>query len=139
MSSKPHKNLDVWKLSMELCKEVYAVCEELPPSERYGLSGQMKRAATSVPINIAEGAARNSRKEFVHFLGIAMGSLSELDTQMDLCCNYLGLLQKNRLAPLIEKSDRVGAMITALKKSLVLSLPNGSLRSAAGLRRKRTE
>ena len=86
-NNKPHKNLEVWKLSMKLCQDVYQVCKDLPLDEKYGLASQMKRAAISVPSNVAEGAARNSEKEFIQFLSIAQGSLSELDTQLDLSCN----------------------------------------------------
>ncbi|MDR4499789.1 MAG: four helix bundle protein [Candidatus Scalindua sp.] len=79
-TEKPHKNLDIWKLSMQVCIDVYKICEELPIDEKYGLASQMKRAVISIPCNIAEGAARNTHKEFIHFLSIAQGSLSELDT-----------------------------------------------------------
>lgn len=82
-----HKDLDVWKKSMELAKEVYICTNSLPKVERFGLSSQMRRAAVSVPANIAEGAARKSTKDYLRFLQISYSSLSELDT-------YLILLQK---------------------------------------------
>ncbi len=81
---KPHKKLDVWKLSMELSRVVYRLTTGYPSEERFGLVSQMRRAAVSVPSNIAEGAARDSNNEFRHFLSIARSSLSELDTQLDL-------------------------------------------------------
>ena len=82
---KSHKDLDVWKKSIKLAKDVYKLIEILPKEERYGLSEQMKRAVISIPSNIAEGAARESEKEFVRFLYIALGSANELDTQIEIC------------------------------------------------------
>src|SRR5262245_40496824 len=81
---KPHKKLDVWRLLMELARKLYRLTAPYPQEERYGLAAQMRRAAVGVPSNLAEGAARASRKEFRQFLSIARGSLSELDTQLDL-------------------------------------------------------
>jgi len=77
-----HKNMDVWKLSMDLVINVYEKTSKFPVEERFGLAQQMRRAAVSIPSNIAEGAARKSPNEFVQFLYIALGSLSELETQM---------------------------------------------------------
>jgi len=79
---RAHKNLDVWRDSVELAISVYRLTENFPKSEIYGLTSQMRRAAVSVPSNIAEGAARTSPKEFLQFLNMAGGSLSELDTQL---------------------------------------------------------
>lgn len=79
-----HEQLDAWKLSMQLVKRVYELTKVFPVEERFGLAHQMRRAAVSVPSNIAEGAARNSSKEYAHFLNIARGSLAELDTQIKL-------------------------------------------------------
>jgi four helix bundle protein len=81
---RPHKKLEVWKNSMELAKNVYKITGSFPSSELYGLVSQMRRAAVSVPSNIAEGAARSGKKEFLQFLNIAQGSASELDTQIEL-------------------------------------------------------
>ncbi len=85
-----HKDLDVWKESIELVLEIYSISNNLPSDEKYGLMSQMKRAAVSVPSNIAEGAARKSTKEFLRFLDIANGSLSELETQL-IIVNRLNL------------------------------------------------
>lgn len=79
---RKHRDLRVWQEAIALVKSVYQLTATFPDSERFGLTAQMRRAAISVPSNIAEGVARNSRKEFLHFLGIARGSLSELDTQL---------------------------------------------------------
>ena len=82
---KSHKDLEIWKRSIKLAKEIYRLTESLPKEELYGLSDQMKRAVVSIASNIAEGAARNSQKEFIQFLYIALGSASELDTQIEIC------------------------------------------------------
>ncbi|WP_339657158.1 four helix bundle protein [Flavobacterium frigidarium] len=81
---KDHKDLDVWKQSMVLVEDIYALTKNFPSDEKYGLSSQIKRAVVSVPSNIAEGAGRKGDKEFIQFLYIAMGSLSELETQLIL-------------------------------------------------------
>jgi four helix bundle protein len=81
---KDHKDLDVWKQSMLLAEDVYALTKEFPSEEKYGLSIQIKRAVVSISSNIAEGAGRKGDKEFIQFLYIAMGSLSELETQLIL-------------------------------------------------------
>ena len=78
------KDLKVWNEAVELAVEIYKITGEFPPSENYGLTSQMKRSAVSIPSNIAEGAGRNSQKEFVHFLGISNGSASELFTQVEI-------------------------------------------------------
>ena len=79
---RKHHELQAWQLAIQLVKGVYQVTASFPTSEMYGLSAQMRRSAVSIPSNIAEGAARNTTKEFLHFLGIARGSLSELETQI---------------------------------------------------------
>ncbi len=117
-TDRPHKQLDVWKLAMELCGDVYDLSERLPDGERYGLASQMRRAAVSIPSNIAEGACRGTKKEFSHFLAVAQGSLGELDTQMELCVAHLGLLRPEDVEPVFAKIERVGKMLTALRRSL---------------------
>lgn len=82
MTLKYHKDLDVWKDSIELVVDIYNLTSDFPTEEKYSIVSQLRRAAVSVPSNIAEGAARNSVKEFVQFLYIALGSLSEIDTQL---------------------------------------------------------
>lgn len=79
---KTHKDLDVWNKAMELAEKLYLLTEKLPREEQYGLVSQIRRSAVSIPSNIAEGAARNSTKEFIQFLYIALGSLSEIETQI---------------------------------------------------------
>jgi four helix bundle protein len=78
---KPHKRLKAWQLAMDIAVDIYRTSENFPAEERYGLTSQMRRSAGSVPSNLAEGAGRQTKKEFTNFLHIAQGSLSELDTQ----------------------------------------------------------
>jgi four helix bundle protein len=82
-----HENLDIWKLSIEFVTKVYAHTKGFPNDEKYGLISQIRRAAVSIPSNIAEGAARKSNKEFLKFLYISLGSISEIDTQLIIAQN----------------------------------------------------
>ena len=91
MSMRRHKDLDAWKKSMDLVDSIYKVTKSFPKEELYSLTNQMRRAAISVPSNIAEGAARGSKNEFIQFLYISLGSLSELETQA-IIANRLGYL-----------------------------------------------
>jgi len=88
---RKHHELQVWQEAMALVKEIYRITASFPKEEVYALTSQMRRAAVSIPSNIAEGAARNGDKEFLQFLAIARGSLSELETQL-LIANDLGYL-----------------------------------------------
>ncbi|MBS0194064.1 MAG: four helix bundle protein [Proteobacteria bacterium] len=83
-AKRPHETLDVWQESMSLVESVYACSRRFPDSERFGLTSQIRRSAVSIPSNIAEGAARRSTPELLRFLAIARGSLSELDTQLQI-------------------------------------------------------
>jgi len=87
MVNRPHKKLDVWQESVSLATHIFKITENFPKTEIYGLTSQMRRAVISVPSNIAEGAARSSSKEFIQYLKIAGGSLSELDTQIEIASN----------------------------------------------------
>ena len=94
MTAEPrtHKDLDAWRKSLDLVEMVYKVTKEFPKEELYGLTNQLRRAAVSVPSNIAEGAGRGSKKEFIQFLHIALGSLSEVETQL-VIAKRLGYLK----------------------------------------------
>lgn len=81
---RTHKDLDVWNKSIELAEKIYKVTYSFPKEEQYGIVSQIRRSVVSISSNIAEGAARNSKKEFIQFLYIAIGSLSELETQLIL-------------------------------------------------------
>src|SRR5258706_16221497 len=114
---KPHKKLDAWNLSMNLVLDIYELTADFPSREKYGLTGQIQRAAVSVPSNIAEGAARQTKKEFSNFLHIAQGSLSELDTQIELAAR-LGYLDDGKRNRLDEKMQRIDKLITGLIRHL---------------------
>ena len=116
---KPHKNLELWQQAMVLVQMVYEATSGFPRKELFGLTHQMRRAAVSVPSNIAEGAGRGGEKEFLHFLNIAQGSLSELDTQIEIA----GMLNFLRTDELLNQSDRVGRLLTGLIKKLRIKLP----------------
>lgn len=112
---RKHHELKAWQEAMELVKEIYRVTRDFPKEEIYGLVSQMRRAAVSIPSNIGEGAARGGVREFIQFLIIARGSLSELETQL-LISKDLGYM---RDAPDIqERIDRLFALIGGLLRSL---------------------
>lgn len=87
MKTNTHKDLDVWNLGIKLVEEVYKCTKDFPKEELYGLTSQIRRSAISIPSNIAEGYARSGNKELIQFLYIALGSLSELETQMIISTN----------------------------------------------------
>jgi len=89
---KTHKDLDAWKKAIELVEGIYNITKLFPQEELYGLTSQLRRAAVSIPSNIAEGAARGSEKDFVHFLHVALGSVCEVETQLIIAqrLDYLG-------------------------------------------------
>ena len=93
LNIKDYKELKVWQNSFELTKEIYMITKGFPEDEKYGLTSQIRRAAVSIPSNIAEGANRESTKEFIRFLYIAIGSCAELETQL-LLVEEIGLLVK---------------------------------------------
>jgi four helix bundle protein len=80
--SRSYKDLEVWQLSLKFVKDIYQVTSDFPSSEKFGLAQQIRRAAVSIPSNIAEGQFRNSSKEFKQFLSVALGSAAELETQL---------------------------------------------------------
>ena len=80
-----YKNLHIWQEGITLARRIYEVTSHFPANEKFGIVSQMTRAAVSIPSNIAEGAGRNSNKDFVHFLSIAIGSIFELHTQITIC------------------------------------------------------
>ena len=102
---------------MDLVFDVYRVTKNFPGEEKFGLTDQLRRAAVSVPSNIAEGASRNTKKEFANFLYMAQGSLSELDTQSEIALK-LGYVESMDFENLELKMDRIGRMITGLIKTV---------------------
>ena len=119
---KPHRQLKVWQESTVLAQSVYQVTGRFPVDERYGLVSQMRRAAISIPSNIAEGAARYTIKDYLHFLVIARGSHSELDTQFELSWR-LGYVGEDGTVHL--QLNRTGRLLTALISSLRNKLNKG--------------
>ncbi len=114
---KAFHDLMVWQRSMDLSISVYRLTETFPRSETYGLSSQMRRAAVSVPSNIAEGAARSTRKDFRHFVIMARGSLAELQTQLILA-GRLGYSGENQVRDAYQQAIRIGQMLTKLAQRL---------------------
>ncbi|OJW75120.1 MAG: four helix bundle protein [Thiobacillus sp. 65-1402] len=107
---------------MNLTEAVYAVTRTFPQIELYALANQLQRAAVSIPSNIAEGHARNTTRDYLRFVSIAMGSLAEVETQIELAArlNYLGIEQRDAL---FTTTDELGRMLQGLRKSLQSKLP----------------
>lgn len=114
---KTHKDLEVYKEAMNFVTEIYKTTKNFPKEEVYGLTNQIRRAAVSIPSNIAEGASRNSKKEYLRFLYIAKGSNSELDTQLTIARN-LEYLEESLYSSLKNKNQSIGKMLSGLIKYL---------------------
>lgn len=115
--AKTHKDFEVWKDGMDLVSEVYNVTRVFPKDELYGLVSQIRRAAVSVLANIAEGAARQSRKEFIQYLAISRASLSELEAE--LCISErLGYISNDKTVGLMEAVRNVGTQLSAIIRTL---------------------
>ena len=114
---KPHKKLDVWQVAIIAAQMVYKLTASFPTEGKFGLVSQMRRAVVSIACNIAEGAARQGKKEFRNFLSMAQGSLSELDTQLEISL-ALGYLNSQALDELSSLLLRIDKMLTALIRSL---------------------
>ena len=117
MEVRDYRDLKVWQAGLELAEAVYAVTNSFPKSEVFGLASQMQRAAVSIPSNVAEGHARDSTKEFLRFISVAMGSLAELETQLTLS-NRLRYLEQEKFENLIERTSMIGRMLRGLQSSL---------------------
>ena len=112
-----YRGLIVWQKSMALVEEIYRLVKFLPREELYALSDQMRRAAVSIPSNIAEGHERDSLKEYLRFLYIAQGSRAELETQLELCMK-LGYFSEDQIRLLLSLSDEISRMLRKLIKNL---------------------
>jgi four helix bundle protein len=112
-----YKELIIWRKSIELVTEIYLVTGSFPDKEKFNLISQINRAAVSIPSNIAEGAGRNSDKEFVQFLAIAHASSYELETQL-IVSNNLGYIKKENLNKLLESIEELQKMNFALQQKL---------------------
>jgi len=113
-----YRDLEVWKKAVHLAKMIYEATENFPARELYGISGQLRRSAVSVASNIAEGQARDGKKEFIYFLKIALGSLAELETQL-IIAKEIGFLTENKLENLIELIYEVAKMTKGLTTHIV--------------------
>lgn len=117
MIVKNYQQLETWQVAMDLVAEVYRVSKLFPKEELYGLTNQVRRAAVSVPSNIAEGQGRDSTKEFLHHLSIAKGSLCEVETQL-LIAQRLGYLEQEDASKVMALAGSVGRLLNGLSKSL---------------------
>lgn len=115
--SVSYQELKVWQKSMDLVELIYRLVKLLPESEKYSLCDQLRRAAVSVPSNIAEGQQRRSPKEFLSFLSIARGSLAELETQLIICVR-LNYITNNQVEKAMDLCHEVGLMLIALMKTI---------------------
>ena len=113
MSTQNFRDLIVWQKAMKLTAEVYNLTSKLPKDELYGLTNQLRRAAVSIPSNIAEGNGRLSKKEYIHFLSIARGSKSEVETQLLLCIE-LNYLQESDIKTAMDFCIEIGKMLNAM-------------------------
>jgi len=110
---RPHERLDVWRKSIDFVVALYQATEAFPKDEKFGLTSQLRRAAVSIPANIAEGAARRSDKEFAHFPSNSQGSASEVETEL-LIAHRLSYFQEEHYQSLCSSLDEIGRMLTGL-------------------------
>jgi len=116
---KSHKDLDVWRLAVDLAQDIYEVSKVFTRDEQFGMTSQMRRAAVSIASNIAEGAARRGQREFSQFLYIALGSASELETQLEIA-RRVGLKTEEDFTRLDTLLARVARMLRGLNRSVNL-------------------
>lgn len=121
MPLRSFRDLIVWQKAMRLARETYCLVKLLPMEERYALYDQMRRAAVSIPSNIAEGQSRNTKKEFIQFLHIAKGSNSELMTQFLLCLDF-EYLKKEEIQKVMNLCTEIDGLLGGLIKSLKTNL-----------------
>ncbi len=114
---RSHKDLDVWELSMKLAEDCYSVTKSFPREEAFGQTSQIRRAAVSIPANIAEGYGRDGTASFIQFLRVAQGSQKELETHI-LLSRRVGLLSEDTATPLLARIESVGRMLRNLIRSL---------------------
>jgi four helix bundle protein len=114
---RPHEKLDVWQKAIDFVVMIYHRTKDFPADERFGLTSQVRRAAVSIPANIAEGAARQSDKEFLQFLSIAQGSCSEVETEL-LIGHKLGFLKDSDYQELRTEADSIGRMMVGLSNHI---------------------
>lgn len=113
------KNLTVWQKSIDFTTEIYSITKDFPTDEKYGLTSQIRRAAISVPSNIAEGAGRKSNREFKHFLNISLGSIFELETQI-IIAHRLNLIEGSIIDDIQLRISEIQKMIYSLERSIIV-------------------
>ena len=116
-SFKSYQDLEVWKKGMILAREIYQITNEFPDDEKFGIVNQIRRAAVSIPSNIAEGHARSSTGEFMRFISIALGSVAELETQI-IISEDIGYMKDDKKIYFLDLLDTIGKMLRGLYKSL---------------------
>jgi len=114
---RSYRDLIAWQKSMKFVTDIYVATQRFPSAELYGLTSQLRRAAVSVPSNIAEGQARFSQREFHHFLSLARGSLTEIETQL-LIARNLKYLQPDKAGALLADADELGRVLNGLIASI---------------------
>ena len=114
---KSYRELVVWQKAFQLCTHVYDLTKRFPPEERYGLTTQIRRAAVSIPSNIAEGYSRNTKRDYLHFLWMANGSLAEIETQLLLAIE-LRFGRKEDLDAAVERVREIDRILKSLLRSL---------------------
>jgi four helix bundle protein len=125
-SAAAFKDLDTWQQAMHLAVELYNATAQFPREELYGITSQLRRAAVSIPSNVAEGYCRRSTRAYAHHVSIALGSHAEVETCIELCCR-LGFLSTSARERLEEQTSSVGRLLSGLHRSL-----EDNLRGAAG-------
>ena len=120
--NRPHKKLDVWKKAMNLAASIYYQAEGFPAKEQFGLTSQIRRSAVSVPSNIAEGLAKGSPRDKIRFLLMAQGSLSELDTQVELS-GMVGYFDESAVDDILESIEEIQRLLSGLIRTVRTQLP----------------
>ncbi|MGE0409053.1 MAG: four helix bundle protein [Amphiplicatus sp.] len=116
-SIKSYKDLQVWRRSMDLVETIYALVKGFPKQEEYRVTSQIIRAAISIPSNIAEGQWRNSRRDYTNFIGIAHGSLAEVETLL-FVAERVKLASTEQIRPLVEQAEEISRMLNAMRQKL---------------------
>ena len=114
---RSYRDLDAWKMAMRLAKECYRITNQFPRAEQFGLSQQLRRAAVSVPSNLAEGNGSRKRQVYIHHVNIALGSLAELDTQLELAVEF-EFVSRNDVVEATDLSRQLGRLMLALVRAL---------------------
>ena len=117
MPINDYRDLEVWKRGRSLAKEIYLLTRRFPKEELYGMTSQMRRAATSIPANIAEGWGRHYTGEFIQFLRTSNGSRTELETHL-MICSDIGLCTETEIQPLLQELTILGRQLVNLERSL---------------------